>query len=111
MSARAICWRFSVPFLAKHHFAQSQRNPETPREGSAAFVSPGGDFVVTAGRFNCVVVVYYSKWPGKDDTGALPNQRAGSFRFALFDFLDSLPAPRPLPREVTFGSKYCANAT
>ncbi|MBS0376739.1 MAG: hypothetical protein JSR73_19355 [Proteobacteria bacterium] len=101
-----------VPFLAAKHYTwrRPPASSEIP-EGSAAFEHPDGDFVVTAGRFNCIVVAYYALSPGKDRWGVVARDRAGSFEVALMDFLEGLPTPRPVPREVVFGSKYCVGAT
>ena len=103
-----------VPFLAKQQFYQPfQRLSAKYAEGSAFFDNPDkprGDFIVTAGRFNCIVVVYYSN-PNTGPNADLSKERAYAFQLALLDFLEGLPTPRPVQREVTFGSRYCANAT
>lgn len=97
-----------VPFFAKNLYANPLKlRPDMAQEATAAFEHPSGDFVVTSGRFNCVVVAYYSLLPGKDASGLIARERAGRFQLALMDFLEGLPTPRPVPREVTFGSQHC----
>jgi hypothetical protein len=101
-----------VPFFSKNLYAYPLQIPVDKRtEATAAFQHPSGDFVVTNGRFNCVVVAYYSVRPGQDASGRVARERAGAFELALLDFLEGLPEPRPRPREVAFGSRYCASAT
>ncbi len=101
-----------IPFFSKNLYARPLTIPPEKRtDATAAFEHPSGDFVVTNGRFNCIVVAYYSVTPGRDATGRIARDRAGDFELALLDFLESLPEPRPVPREVTFGSRYCSHAT
>jgi hypothetical protein len=100
-----------VPFFSKNLYSHALPLPRERRtDASAAFEHPSGDFVVTSGRFNCIVVVYYSARPGPDANGRIAKERAGLFQLALMDFLEELPEPRPRPREVTFGSRYCMTA-
>jgi hypothetical protein len=102
-----------LPFLGQRQFAPDSRRylALAPRaEGSEVFYGPGEDFVVTAGRFNCIVVSYYSTRAVAAARRASPKERADRFRAALWDFLDGLPTPRPELREITWGSKYCTEA-
>jgi hypothetical protein len=101
-----------VPFLAKLRFSRAQR-PSSMKipDGAEAFGRLDGDFVITSGRFNCILIAYYSGYPGLGPDGAVPKDRAGAFAANLLDFLDGLPTPRPQPRQVTLGSKYCSDAT
>jgi hypothetical protein len=100
-----------VPLFARLQFSQLQKAPALAGwEGSATFTRADADFVIAAGRYNCIVVAYYAGRPGKGTGGAWPKDRAGTFAAALLDFLDGLPTPRPQAREVVWGSKYCAAA-
>jgi transposase InsO family protein len=99
-----------VPLLGQRQFApDSRRRAEVKAEGGETFAHAGGDFVVTAGRYNCIVVAYYTGSGRGTAIRKGARERAEAFRLALWDFLDALPTPRPTIREITWGSKYCSD--
>lgn len=101
-----------VPFFASKLYSRDLRLRSKDTTGAtAAFGHSNGDFLVTAGRFNCIVVAYYSMRPGKDSTGRIASERSHDLEAALLDFVEGLPTPRPVLKEVAFGSRYCVAAT
>ena len=101
-----------VPFLAKHRFYESSLRDKTKAGAPAsAFTGPDGDFAATTGRYNCVLVAYYSTRTEPSSDGAMPRDRANSFTIALDEFLTGLPEPRPTFRVTTWGATHCANPT
>ncbi len=96
-----------VPLLGQREFALDARRRLAARpEGSETFAHPGGDFVATTGRFNCIVVAYFT---GNARIRRGAKARAEAFRIALWDYLDALPTPRPTIREIVWGSTYCSD--
>ena len=99
-----------MPFLAKREFSRSDPiSEETASEGSATFTGRNGNFLSTAGHVNCIVVVYLSLSVAKG-TRALNNaENFSAFRTALSDYLSGLPTPRPVPRDIEWGTKACVD--
>jgi hypothetical protein len=100
-----------VPFFAKIEFSQITTIPvDRDKEGAGIFAAPNGDYVATAGRYNCLIVVYSSTVKGVGKDGIAPTERFNKFRSTVRDFLAGLPAPRPVPRDVEWGKKSCLDA-
>jgi hypothetical protein len=100
-----------VPFFAKSEFSQVTLIPvDRDKEGAGIFSAPNGDYVATAGRYNCLIVAYSSTVKGVGKDGVAATDRFNKFRLTIHDFLAGLPAPRPVPRDVEWGKKSCLDA-
>ena len=100
-----------VPFLAKQHFG-SDRPRRHDRTGvvSAVFVGPsrpgvGGDFIVTTGTYNCVLLAYYTAPGERSGRPADGIGRAVQFRIDLEGYLRNLPTPRVATQDIAWESK------
>ena len=97
-----------IPFFAKSDFSQVTLIPvDRDTEGAGIFSASNGDYVATAGRYNCLIVAYSSTVIGVGTDGITPTERFHRFRLKVRDFLAGLPAPRPVPRDVEWGKKSC----
>jgi hypothetical protein len=100
-----------VQFFYKSGFSPFGRGSgELAKDGSSVFSGPHGDFVSTTGRFNCIIVAYSSIHGSDSINGTTANERFNLFRAALKEFLASLPAPRPVPRDLQWRDNTCLDA-
>ncbi len=97
-----------VPFVARLEFAEVRITTKSPPGvAAAAFVAADGDFLIVTGRFNCIVVAYFARWPYRTSRGPTARDRADSFRAELDGFLARLPTPRLDWSEVIWGENHC----
>lgn len=100
-----------VPFLAKRGFAADRPRQVDPGGAAlASFTNSAAvlalrDFIIAGGRFNCVLVAYYSSSYERLTRPANGVLRSAQFRIDLEAFLQSLPTPRVSTRDIDWQKK------
>ena len=100
-----------VPFLAKHDFAMDRpRRIDDKGVASASFQNTDAlgydkDFIVVAGRYNCVIVAYFSSPYERLSRPVNGILRSAQFRVDLEGFVQSLPTPRLRTEDIVWGKK------
>jgi hypothetical protein len=100
-----------VPFLARHGFGMVHpRHIDANGVATASFQSMkpmayGRDFIVVSGRYNCLLVGYFSSQVERLSAPANGILRSVQFRVDLEGFVQSLPTPRLRTEDLVWGKK------
>lgn len=103
-----------VPFLARHEFAIDRpRRVDDNGVATANFVSAashayGRDSIYVSGRYNCIVLAYYSSPYERLRRPVDGIMRSAKFRMDLEGFVQSLPTPRLRTQDLTLGTRRVA---
>ncbi len=102
-----------IPFLAEIGFTDSEsKMPDASFFGETSTIAgSNGDFIGIRGRYNCIVLVYYSTLREDRSRSRTLRTTVDAFDSALTEYVARLPSPKLTLRSVTWGATTCANAT
>jgi len=101
-----------VPFLSAHGFHDSSTMPDAWFfDETVTFGGDDGDFVGVRGRYNCIVLVYYSTLREPKSRRRSIRSALDEFEAAMADFVARLPSPKLAVRSLTWGDPKCPDAT
>ncbi len=101
-----------APFLAAQGFSDGPAGRDINVFGEATtFLGADGDLIGVRGRFNCIVVTYYSTFQHDPGRTRSLDVALSAFNRALDAFLSSLPSPKLQSRTLDWSAPACVNAT
>jgi hypothetical protein len=101
-----------VPFLAKHDFYDDAAISEArDYSDTATYRGPDGDFVGIRGRYNCIVITYYSTLKDPASRKRSAGAALDAYEEAIEAFVASLPSPKLAVRTLIWGTPACGTAT